>query len=52
MKNYFHIILLLMMYAPTLAQSDFKKQQLTFERVKQAYEEKWNKLQNDLKKMR
>ena len=50
MKNYFHIILLLMMYAPTLAQSDFKKQQLTFERVKQAYEEKWNKLQNDLKK--
>ena len=50
MKSYFYIILLMIMSTSVLAQSNFKAQQLTFERVKQAYGEKWNSLQKELKK--
>nr|WP_068893161.1 L,D-transpeptidase family protein [Pedobacter panaciterrae] len=40
---------LISMSTSVLAQSNFKTQQLTFERVKQAYDEKWNNLQKELK---
>lgn len=33
---------------PAMAQSDFKEQQLTFERVRQAYNQKWTGLQKEL----
>ncbi len=42
------IILLLMITTPILAQQTFKTQQLKFERVKSAYNEKWPALQNNL----
>jgi murein L,D-transpeptidase YafK len=48
MKFYFKLILLLTMTLPVSAQSGFKAEQLTFERVKTAYEQKWINLQNDL----
>lgn len=48
MKTYFKLILLLSITSPTFAQSGFKTQQLSFERVKTAYSEKWNNLQKDL----
>lgn len=50
MKSYFYVILLILMSATSLAQSGFKTQQLTFDRVKQAYNEKWDSLQQQLTK--
>lgn len=38
------------MATPVLAQQDFKKNQLKFERVKAAYSEKWDQLSKDLNK--
>ncbi|NRF39918.1 murein L,D-transpeptidase family protein [Pedobacter foliorum] len=38
------------MSIPTLAQSSFKTQQLTFERVREAYDVKWENLQKELAK--
>jgi murein L,D-transpeptidase YafK len=49
MKFCFKLILLLTMTIPALAQSGFKAEQLTFERVRTAYEQKWANLQNELK---
>lgn len=49
MKSYLKLILLLTMTSSALAQSGFKAQQLTFERVRAAYTEKWPDLQKDLK---
>lgn len=48
MKFYFKLILLLTMTLTVSAQSGFKAEQLTFDRVKTAYEQKWMNLQNDL----
>lgn len=48
MKYYLKVILLLIMSTPTLAQSNFKTYQLTFERVRQAYDAKWSTLQKEL----
>lgn len=36
------------MTLPAIAQNNFLQNQLKFERVKQAYDEKWNNLKNDL----
>lgn len=45
----FKIILLLIMSGPLFAQNSFKQQQLSFERVKTAYTDKWDGLKKDLK---
>ncbi|WEK19954.1 MAG: L,D-transpeptidase family protein [Candidatus Pedobacter colombiensis] len=49
MKTYFKLILLLSITSPVFAQSGFKTHQLTFERVKTAYDEKWDSLQRELR---
>lgn len=43
-------ISLFVMSIPTLAQSSFKTQQLTWERVREAYDVKWDNLQKELAK--
>ena len=48
MKSYLKLILLLTMTSPAPAQTRFKNHQLTFERVKTAYSEKWANLQAEL----
>lgn len=48
MKAILKFILLLTMTTSVFAQSGFKAQQLTFERVKTAYNEKWTNLQKEL----
>ena len=48
MKIFFKLALLLTMTTPALAQLGFKTEQLKFERVRTAYDEKWNPLQKDL----
>lgn len=48
----FKIILLLSMSGPLFAQNSFKQQQLSFERVKTAYTDKWDGLKKDLKMKR
>lgn len=48
MKLLFKLILLLTMTIPAFAQSEFKTEQLTFDRVKAAYDEKWANLQTEL----
>jgi murein L,D-transpeptidase YafK len=49
MKALFKLLLLLTMTISVYAQSDFKTEQLTFDRVKTAYDEKWDGLQAELK---
>ncbi|WP_316816174.1 murein L,D-transpeptidase family protein [Pedobacter nyackensis] len=51
MRRYLQLILLLTMTTTSaLSQSDFKTQQLKFERVKTAYDQKWDNLKNELSK--
>lgn len=49
MKIVFKLMLLLTMTIPALAQMGFKTEQLKFERVKAAYNEKWPELQKELR---
>ncbi|WP_316771752.1 murein L,D-transpeptidase family protein [Pedobacter frigiditerrae] len=48
MIKLFKIILLLIMTTPALAQNNFKTAQLKFERVRNAYADKWSSLQKNL----
>ncbi|TCC87140.1 L,D-transpeptidase family protein [Pedobacter hiemivivus] len=48
MKTYLKLILLFSITSPAFAQSEFKTKQLSFERVKTAYTEKWTNLQKEL----
>jgi murein L,D-transpeptidase YafK len=48
MKIFIKLMLVLMMAIPAFAQSTFKQNQLKFERVKNAYAEKWASLQTEL----
>jgi len=48
MKGYLQFILLLTMTTSAIAQSGFKNQQLKFERVKTAYDQKWESLKKEL----
>lgn len=48
MKCYLKFILLLTMTTSALAQSGFKDQQLKFERVRTAYDQKWESLRKEL----
>ncbi len=48
MKGFLKFILLFTMTTSALAQSSFKDQQLKFERVRTAYDQKWNILQKEL----
>lgn len=51
MKHFLTLVLLLTMTTTTiLAQSGFKAQQLTFERVRTAYDQKWDMLKKELLK--
>ncbi len=50
MKILMKTVCILMMTIPSLAQNTFKANQLKFERVKNAYDEKWATLQKDLQK--
>lgn len=50
MNIVFRIVFLLMVSSTLFAQNSFKQQQLTFERVKIAYSQKWAGLQSDLEK--
>ncbi|TDQ07534.1 L,D-transpeptidase family protein [Pedobacter metabolipauper] len=50
MKRFLNLIFLVITMLPALAQSDIKNKQLKFERVRNAYDEKWTALQTDLKK--
>ncbi|WP_316813990.1 murein L,D-transpeptidase family protein [Pedobacter heparinus] len=49
MKVLVKLIFLLTMTTPAFAQADFKTEQLKFDRVSAAYEEKWNSLQEALR---
>jgi murein L,D-transpeptidase YafK len=48
MKRYLKFILMLTMTTSALAQSGFKDQQLQFERVRTAYDQKWENLKKEL----
>ncbi|MFI5450743.1 hypothetical protein ACHMWN_01170 [Pedobacter sp. UC225_61] len=48
MKIFIKLMLVLMMAISASAQSTFKQNQLKFERVKNAYAEKWKSLQTEL----
>lgn len=48
MNKLINLIILLFMTAPTLAQISFLENQLKFERVKNAHDEKWDALRNEL----
>lgn len=48
MKIFFKLVLLLTMTTPAFAQMGFKTEQLKFERVRTAYDEKWTSLQKEL----
>lgn len=50
MKTIFKLLLILFMPIPVVAQQNFKKEQLKFERVRNAYDEKGEKLQKELNK--
>lgn len=50
MKTIFKLLLILFITMPALAQSNFKQNQLKFDRVKEAYNEKGEKLQKELHK--
>jgi murein L,D-transpeptidase YafK len=50
MKKWINIALLMTITIPALAQNSFKKDQLKFERVKDAYAEKGTSLQKELKR--
>lgn len=49
MKTWTKTLLISIMTLPAFAQSGFKAQQLKFDRVKTAYDEKWSGLQKELK---
>lgn len=48
MKDYLKFILFFTMTTPSIAQTGFKDQQLKFERVRTAYDQKWNNLKEEL----
>lgn len=50
MKTLLKLLFLLLMTTTATAQSGFKQSQLKFERVKEAYDQKWTALQQDLAK--
>lgn len=50
MNTIFKLLVFLTMTMPAYAQSDFKQSQLKFERVRNAYDEKGEKLQKELQK--
>ncbi len=50
MKTIFKLLFFICMINTVAAQSNFKTDQLKFERVKSAYDEKWNGLQQELQK--
>jgi murein L,D-transpeptidase YafK len=50
MNTIFKLLVFLIMTMPAYAQSDFKQSQLKFERVRNAYDEKGEKLQKELQK--
>jgi murein L,D-transpeptidase YafK len=50
MKGFLKFILLFTMSTSSLAQSSFKEQQLKFERVRTAYDQKWDILKKELSK--
>jgi murein L,D-transpeptidase YafK len=50
MKNLIKLLLLMMISTNSIAQSAFKKHQLKFDRVIEAYQEKWPSLQAELRR--
>jgi murein L,D-transpeptidase YafK len=50
MNKLLKTLIFLLMTIPAIAQENFKKEQLKFERVSNAYAEKWANLQHDLQK--
>lgn len=50
MKTLLNLLFLLLMTTTATAQNDFKQSQLKFERVRDAYDQKWATLQQDLAK--
>jgi murein L,D-transpeptidase YafK len=50
MKNLIKLLLLMTLTTNSIAQNTFKQYQLAFDRVKEAYDQKWTSLQTDLTK--